>query len=237
MKPAIPTIDLDAYPPFEGFPKEGIRFLRELKRNNNREWFGSNKHRYEEFVRLPMESLIASIAGPLEKLAPEFLAHPKKSMFRIYRDTRFSRNKEPYKTHASAIFHPRGHWEESAGFYLHIEPGEVFLGGGIYMPDGAQLKKIRAAIAQRPKAFLAILSKPSFRKTCGTLDGEKLTRAPLGYKPEHPMIEWLKFKQFFVSSVMPESAAMKRDFIPRVMKVFSEMNPLVQFLNGSLHRK
>lgn len=230
-----PEFDFNAYPPFEGFPPEGIRFLRQLKKNNRREWFKGHKDQFEEFVKLPMESLIATLAGPMEKIAPEFLVHPKKSMFRIYRDTRFSANKDPYKTHVSAIFHPKGHWEQSAGFYLHIEPGEVFLGGGIYMPDGSQLKKIRTAITKRPKDFLRILGKASFKKTCGTLDGDKLSRAPLGYKPDDPMIEWLKFKQFFVSAVMPERTAFKKDFIARVTAVYREMLPLVRFLNASLH--
>lgn len=231
-----PSIDFDTYPPFDRFPAEGIRFLRQLKRNNNREWFNAHKQEYVEFVKLPMESLIASLVDPLGKIAPEILAHPKKSMFRIYRDTRFSRNKAPYKTHVAAIFHPKGHWEQSAGLYLHIEPGEVFLGGGIYMPDGAQLKNIRGAIARHPKEFLRILAKPSFRKTCGDLQGDTLSRSPLGFRPDHPMIEWLKFKQYFVSAVMPERAALRSGFIPRVLSVYREMLPLVRFLNSSLRK-
>ena len=192
-------LDLDAFPPFAGFPPEGIRFLKRLKAHNNREWFTAHRKEYLEFVRLPMESLLASLAGPLGRIAPEMHVDPKKSIFRIHRDTRFSRNKDPYKTHVAAIIHPKGHWEESAGLYLHIEPGEVYLGGGIYMPDGAQLKKIRGAIASRHAEFLAIVEDRGFRKRFGDLQGDRLSRAPLGYTPEHPMIEWLKWKQYFVA--------------------------------------
>ncbi len=229
-------IDLDAYPPFAGFPPEGLRFLRQLKKNNDREWFAAHRDEYIEFVKLPMESLIAALAVPIDKIAPEMYVNPKKCMFRIHRDTRFSKNKDPYKTHVAAIFHPRGHWEESAGFYLHIEPGQVFLGGGIYMPDGQQLKKIRAAITAKPKAFLAIVKSTRFKKLFGSLEGESLSRAPLGYAPDDSMIAWLKFKQFFVSVEWKESAARQKDFVRRVAGVYKEMLPLVRFLNSALHR-
>jgi uncharacterized protein (TIGR02453 family) len=230
-------LDLDAHPPFAGFPPEGIRFLRQLKANNNREWFAAHKEEYVEFVRLPMESLLAALSGPLEKVAPEMHVDPKKSMFRIYRDTRFSRNKEPYKTHVAAIIHPKGHWEESAGLYLHIEPGEVYLGGGIYMPDGGQMKKIRGAIASKPKEFLEIVGGKRFAKAFGALQGDRLSRAPLGYLPDHPMIEWLKWKQYFVAVEWKEKAASGKDFVRRVADVYAEMMPLVNFINGALHGK
>src|ERR1700741_1275629 len=146
----IGLMDIQIFPPFNGFPREGIKFLRQLKKNNNRDWFAEHKQEYEEFVKFPMQSLIASLHEPMLKLAPEFEVNPKRSLFRIYRDTRFSKDKTPYKTHVSAIFHLKGGWAESAGYYVHIEPGEIYLGGGIYMPSGPQLKKIRSAIAKQP---------------------------------------------------------------------------------------
>lgn len=229
-------IDLDAYPPFDGFPPEGLKFLKQLKAHNTRDWFAAHKDEYIEYVKLPMESLIAALAGPIEKFAPEISVNPKKCMFRIHRDVRFSKNKDPYKTHVSAIFHPKGHWEDGAGFYLHLEPGQVYLGGGVYMPDGQQLKKIRGAIVAKPKAFLGIVKSAGFKKTFGELEGEKLSRAPLGYTPDDPMIEWLKFKQFFVAVEWGESASRKKDFVTRIAAVYKEMLPLVRFLNSSLHR-
>jgi len=230
-------LDLGAYPPFAGFPPEGIRFLKQLKENNNREWFAAHKEEYLEFVKLPMESLLAALAGPLEMVAPEMLVDPKKSMFRIYRDTRFSKNKDPYKTHVAGIIHPKGHWEESAGLYVHIEPGEVYLGGGVYMPNGDQLKKIRSAIASKQKEFLGIVGAKGFAKTFGTLRGDKLSRAPLGYLPDHPMIEWLKWKQFFVAVEWKEKESSRKDFVRRVVEVYAGMMPLVNFLNAALHGK
>lgn len=227
--------DLDTRPPFDGFPPEGIRFLKRLKANNDREWFAAHKGEYLEFVRTPMESLLAALAGPIGRIAPEMHVDPKKCIFRIYRDTRFSRDKRPYKTHVAAIIHPRGHWEESAGLYLHIEPGEVYLGGGIYMPDGPQLKKIRAAVASKPGEFLAIVEGTRFRKRFGTLRGDRLSRAPLGYPPDHPMIEWLKWKQMFVAVEWEEGAAGRKDFVERVTGVYGEMMPLVRFINAALH--
>lgn len=229
-------IDLDAYPPFAGFPPEGLKFLRDLKQHNDREWFASHKDEYLEYVKLPMQSLIAALSAQIAAIAPEMSVDPKKSMFRIHRDTRFSKNKDPYKTHVAAIFHHPGRWTESAAFYLHVEPGKVFLGGGVYMPDGPQLKKIRAAIAAKPKDFLAVVKNPTFVKKFGTLDGDRLSRAPLGFTPDHPMIEWLKFKQFIVYTEWDESAARKKDLPGRVASVYREMLPLVRFLNKALHK-
>jgi len=227
-------LDEEFFPPFEGFPEEGIAFLRQLKKNNNREWFAANKLRYEEQVKLPMLSLIAALKGPLSGIVPEIEINPKKNIFRIYRDTRFSKNKLPYKTHVAAVFHLRGHWEESAGFYLHIEPDGVYAGGGIYMPDGPQLKKLRRAIATRPEEFLAIVRDKSFVKTFGTLEGEKLQRAPLGYAPDHPMVEWLKFKQFFTGVEWSPETCFRRKFPDAVASLYGELAPLIRFLNSAL---
>src|SRR5436309_4057298 len=116
MKPEQ-LLDAENFPPFTGFPKRGITFLRRLKKNNNRDWFAKNREEFEEFVKLPMQSLIATFKQPLAEFAPEMEVNPKRSMFRIYRDIRFSKNKNPYKTHVAAVFHPKGHWENSAGYY------------------------------------------------------------------------------------------------------------------------
>src|SRR3990172_12590450 len=143
--------EIDAYPPFQGYPREGIDFLRRLKRNNNRNWFEKHKAEYESDVKLPMQSLIASLQPYFESFAPQFDINPKRSLFRIYRDIRFSKDKTPYKTHVAAHFVLRGKPKgiEGSGFYLHIEPGEVFLGAGLYMPGSDQLKAIRKAIVEK----------------------------------------------------------------------------------------
>ncbi len=229
-------VDLDAHPPFTGFPPEGLKFLRELKKHNDREWFAAHKEEYLEYVKYPMQSLIAALAAPIGAIAPGMSVDPKTSMFRIHRDTRFSGNKDPYKTHVAAIFHPPGRWTESAALYLHVEPGKVFLAGGVYMPDGAQLKKIRAAIAAKPEEFLGVVNDPAFRKKFGPLDGDRLSRAPLGFRPDHPMIGWLRFKQFIVHREWDESAARRKDLPARVASVYRDMMPLVRFLNRALHK-
>lgn len=231
-------IDFDdvQFPPFEGFPKEGLAFLRRLKRNNNREWFAAHKSEYEEHVKFPMQCYIASMQPLFEDFAPEFDLHPKKSVFRIYRDTRFSGDKTPYKTHSAAHFElaKRPKLFDGAGYYVHIEPGEVFLGGGIYMPDHDQLKLIRTAIAERGEEFLSILNEKKFKKFFSSMNGEKLSRPPKGFLPDHPMIEFLKFKQFFVGLEWAEPVCYKRDFLKRSAEAFSVATPFIRFLNSAM---
>ncbi len=222
-------------PPFAGFPVEGIQFLRRLKRNNNRQWFASHKTEYEQLVKFPMLTLIASLKPHMEKLAPEIDINPRRNIFRIYRDTRFSRDKTPYKTNIAAVFHLRGHWQESAGFYVHIEPGNVYVGGGIYMPNGRQLKKIRQAIADRSGEFLSIVCDDGFVKLFTALEGEKLSRIPHGFPKDHMMSEWLKRKSYYAGVEWKEETCLKRTFIKKVLSVYEEILPLVRFLNSALH--
>jgi uncharacterized protein (TIGR02453 family) len=232
----IPLSDLDVYPPFDGFPRAGIDFMKRLKRNNNRPWFEKHKEEYEAVVKLPMQSLIAALQPHFEVFAPEFDIHPKKSLFRIYRDVRFSKDKTPYKTHVAAHFVLRGKPKgvEGSGYYLHIEPGEVFLGGGIYMPDSDQLKKIRRAIAGQPDRFLSILEQKQFKKVFKRLQGETLQRVPQGYEADHPMAEWLKYKQFFVWVEWSETKSARQKFVTDVVEVFEAATPLVRFLNEAM---
>lgn len=227
-------LDQEVYPPFQGFPKEGIAFLKQLKKNNNREWFKSHKSDYEDFVKLPMQSLIASLKPKMSKVAPEIDVNPKKSMFRIYRDTRFSKNKQPYKTHVAAVFHLKGNWQDSAGYYVHIEPGGIYVGGGIYMPNSDQLKRIRRAIAENPKEFLAIVGSNSFTKKFGSLEGEKLQRVPLGFPKDHIMAEWLKYKSFYTGVEWDEKECHTAKFVDKVVGVYKELLPLIRFLNSAL---
>lgn len=232
------TLDIDIYPPFEGFPKRGLEFLKRLRKNNNREWFQAHKHEYEEYVKLPMQSFIATLRSPLSKLAPEIEVNPKRSMFRIHRDTRFSKDKTPYKTHIAAVFHVRGdHWEGSAGYYVHIEPGGVYAGGGIYMPNGDQLKKIRKAIADSPKQFQEIVSDRKFVKRFKSLQGGKLQRTPLGFPKDHVMGEWLKYKSFYTGVELSERVCQSSSFTKKVVEVYSNLLPLVRFLNTALGKK
>lgn len=228
--------DIDFYPPFEGFPCQGIDFMKRLKRNNNRPWFEKHKGEYESYVKLPMQSLISALQPHFLRFAPEFEVNPKKSLFRIYRDIRFSNDKTPYKTHAAAHFVLRGKPKgvEGSGYYVHIEPGEVFLGGGIYMPDSDQLKRIRRAIDTNANQFLSILNSKRFLSTFKKLQGEKLKRIPKGYEAGHPMAEWLMQKQFFVWVEWPEARCKQEKFVTEIAAVFEAATPLVRFLNEAM---
>lgn len=231
-----PLSDLDFFPPFDGFPREGINFLKRLKRNNNRPWFEKHKHEYDSTVKLPMQSLIAGLQPHFERFAPEFEITPKRSIFRIYRDVRFSKDKTPYKTHVAAHFVLRGKRKgiEGSGYYLQIEPGEVYVGAGIYMPDAEQVKKIRRAVADQADRFVSIVEDAKFKKLFGRLEGEKLQRVPKGYEPGHSMAEWLKYKQFFVWREWPESKCLKGKFVAEVADIYEAATPLVRFLNESM---
>lgn len=225
-------IDELELPPFEGFPREGLAFLRGLKRHNERAWFQARKHVYEESVRLPMQCLIAALARRMAETAPEIEFHPRRSIFRIYRDTRFSKNKVPYKTNIGAAFTIRGRKGpgDTPCLYVGVEPGEVYLGGGLYLPSGQQLKSIRASIAEDPDAWLAVVGTAAFRRKFGAIEGGRLSRAPLGYPPDHPMIEHLKLKQFFAGRSYPETICLKGSFIRIAEEVFQDMLPLVRWI-------
>jgi uncharacterized protein (TIGR02453 family) len=232
-----PLDEINIYPPFDGYPKEGLTFLRQLKKNNNREWFAKHKPEYEEFVKLPMQSLVNELKPMMQKFAPDFVVDPKRSLFRIYRDTRFSKNKLPYKTHIAAIFQPTKNWNDSAGLYLHIEPGEIYLGGGMYMPLSDNLKHIRNAIAVHSKRFLSIVHSKDFKKHFKNLEGEKLQRVPQGFSSDHETAEWLKMKQFFISHTLPEGECLKKNFPDTVCKIFNPMMPLVTFINEAINKE
>ncbi|MBM4167839.1 MAG: DUF2461 domain-containing protein [Ignavibacteria bacterium] len=231
-----PFDEMEFYPPFEGFPREGIRFLQRLKMNNNREWFQKHKAEYEELVKLPMQSLIVEMGSHFHEFAPDIDADPKRSLFRIYRDVRFSKDKRPYKTHVAAHFVRRGKPKglEGLGYYLHIEPGEVFLGGGIYIPSSDQLKKIRAAIVSRSEEFLKVVGDRKLKRAYATIEGEKLTRVPQGFDPEHPLAEWLKHKQFWVGVSWPENKSHRQTFAKEAAETFKAAAPLVEFLVRAL---
>lgn len=227
--------DIDIYPPFDGFPKECIKFLKNLKKNNNRKWFTTNKQVYEDFVKIPMQSLIVELKPLLNTFAPEILVDPKKSMFRIYRDIRFSKNKSPYKTHVAATFQHTKNWKNSAGFYLHIEPGEVFLGAGMYMPSGEHLKKIRNMIANRYEDIFSIVTNKKFKKLFKEIQGDKLSRVPRGFEQDHPAAELLKLKQYFISYSLPVETCHRNDFAKSAAEIFKEMTPLVKFINDAIN--
>lgn len=229
--------DPEVYPPFDGFPREGIRFLKRLRKNNNRIWFNEHKSEYEDFVKLPMQSFVAELRPHIAKFAPEIEVHPRRSMFRIYRDTRFSKDKTPYKTHVAAVFHVKGRWQDSAGYYVHIEPRTVYAGGGVYMPNGDQLRRLRRAIADRAGEFRSIVRNRTFQRHFEGIEGEKLQRVPQGFRATHPMAEWLKHKQFYTGAEWDEKECYSRNFVKKVVKAYKDLYSFIRFLNEALNKR
>src|ERR1051326_8332669 len=178
---------------FSAFPREGLQFLRSLKRHNNREWFQEHKGIYEKHVKQPMADLIKALADEFQEFAPEMLASTKASAYRIYRDTRFSKDKSPYKTHVAAVFPRSGLGKhEGAGFYLHIATDELLIGGGLYMPLPEDLNAVRSHIVKNPNKFLRIVQSLAFRRRFGKIEGEQLARPPRGLPVDHRVAEYLR---------------------------------------------
>jgi uncharacterized protein (TIGR02453 family) len=222
----------DAY-----FPPEMFAFLRDLKRHNDRDWFRANRDRYESDVKEPMLAFIAAFVAPLRKISPHFVADPRPvggSLFRIHRDTRFAKDKSPYKTHASAQFrHERGKDVHAPGFYLHLEPDNVFLGAGIWRPDGPSLGRIRDAIVEDPGRWKRAVGAKAFREGWA-ISGESLKRPPRGYDPGHPLVEDLKRKDFIAVSELSERDACVPGFLRKVASGYRSTRPFVRFLTGAL---
>ena len=219
------------------FSPDLFTFLRDLTQHNDREWFKANKKRYEQHVKEPALQFIADFDGPLHGISPHFQAIPKAvggSLFRIYRDTRFSRDKTPYKTHTGLHFrHELGKNAHAPGFYLHLAPDEVFCGIGIWMPDNPTLTKIRDAIVADPDAWSALkldLQAAGF----SWMTGDALKRPPRGYDKEHVHVEDLKLKSFAVSRSFDESQATRPDFFGAVGNAFADSAPLARFICRAL---
>jgi uncharacterized protein (TIGR02453 family) len=214
------------------FTPEAITFLRALKRNNDREWFKARKEQYERLLRGPMVSLIEQLADDFRRFAPDLVASPKASLYRIYRDTRFSENKAPLKTHVAAIFPCRGlPRHQGAGLYIEVAPTWVWVGGGMYAPETAQLQAVREHIAANVRRLRIIVESPAFRRAVGRLEGERLRRVPRGFPKEHEAAEYLKYKQFLAGCQYPARFACAPQFYRGVVTVFRHIAPLIRFLN------
>ncbi len=216
--------------------KNTFAFLKDLKANNNRDWFTDNKPRYEA-AKEEFEEFITSLYGEIRKFDASIgLIEPKKTIFRIYRDVRFSKNKEPYKVNFGAHIHPgeKQAVHAVAGYYLHIEPGgQSMLAGGAYLPQGPWLKAIRQEIDFNGKEFKKIINAKSF-KTYFALEGEKLIRPPQGYDESHPDIEILKHKSFIAVHHPTDKMVLSKEFLGYCQKAFKALYPFDQFLNTAL---
>lgn len=215
--------------------KDTLKFLETLKKNNNREWFTENKAWYER-SRKDMEILVVQIIQSIAAFDPEIgRLEPKKCIFRIYRDVRFSADKSPYKTHFGAIFRPHTA-ERISGYYLHIDPQEIFLSYGYYMSDSEQLKKIRRGIYNDFETFSEILNEKTFKKEFGDLyrDEDALQRVPNGFDKSHPAAEYLKLKHFYVYKAVSQDKLLSEGFVQYATEMYKIMQPLGHFLDDVL---
>jgi uncharacterized protein (TIGR02453 family) len=204
-------------------------FLRELKANNNKDWFDLNKPRYIDDVRDPLLAFIAALGPRLHDISPFLMADPKKAMFRIYRDIRFSKNKEPYKTVASAFFYHQIMGKEGPGIYLHLEPGSCFLGIGLYHPDAASRTKVTDTIAANTDVWRDAVSGKEFRKLF-KMEGESMAKLPKQYDPQHSFAEDLKRKDFIAVSSFTDKQACAKDFIDRFDHASHVAAPFLGFI-------
>jgi uncharacterized protein (TIGR02453 family) len=223
------------------FPKRSLAFLRGLKTHNNKGWFEAHRAEYESDLREPMRMLIGEMDARLKRFAPEIGGDPKRSMFRIHRDIRFSKDKSPYKTHAACWFAHRnsnakvGQEAEggSAGFYFHLEPGRSMVGAGLWMPPRPQLNAIRDAIAEKPKPFMKMVA--GLKKFGGLeADGMVLKRMPRGFDEDHPAATWLKYQSFTAGRMLTDAQATSAKLPALLEKEFTGLLPLVRWLNGAL---
>lgn len=230
-------------PIFPGFSRQALTFLRGLKRNNEREWFTARKDEFEETLLTPMRLFVEEMDVRLASFAPEISGSPKTSIFRIYRDVRFSKDKSPYKTHMGCWFTHvragRGVGSEThgagAGFYFHFEPGASMVAGGIWMPPRPSLLRIREGIAQRHAAFRRLTSSRSFRDRFSGLSEEgMLSRVPRGFDPEHPAATDLRRVSFTASASLSDSDVLSAKLPALVERDFRRLLPFVRWLNDSL---
>ena len=232
------------------FSPATFKFLRALAKNNSKEWFADHKAEYEAQVKQPCLAFITDLAEPLKKISPQYVASPKPvggSLFRIHRDTRFSGDKSPYKIHAGMSFYHQATKQvaraegqnammgrlDAPGFYLHLKPGQCFLGGGLWHPQPDTLKRIRAQIVGNPASWKKATRDPKFLKHFA-LGGESLQRPPAGYPPDHELIGDLKRKDFVASCALSDAEVCEPGFLKEAVKRYAAMAPLVDWLCTSL---
>jgi len=222
-------------PPIPRFTPKTLSFLRSLKRHNDREWFNAHRDEYEREVKARMLALVERLAVDLATFAPELEASPRASLFRIYRDTRFSEDKSPYKTEVGCLLPHRDlPRHRGAGLYLQIGPAGTMVFGGIYRPEPADLQAVREHLAANFSRFRAINESPLFRRAAGPVEGDSLRRVPRGFPADHPAAEFLKLKQYVFGREFPASFAVSPGYYRQSLALMRRMMPMLRFLNEPL---
>ncbi|HEX4602163.1 MAG TPA: DUF2461 domain-containing protein [Gemmatimonadales bacterium] len=225
------------------FTAAAFRFFRGLARHNAKPWFEAHRAEYEQQIQAPMRALIEEMDVRLARLAPEITGDPKRSMFRIYRDIRFSKDKSPYKTHAACWFRHRdadgrvGSEAEGAGagFYFHLAPGASFVGGGLWMPPRPTLNRLRDAIAESPRVLEGVVRNAAFVRRYGGLDDEAiLKRMPRGFPETHPAARWLRYQSFVAGRPLRDAQVTSARLPALLATDFASLLPLVRWLNRAL---
>jgi uncharacterized protein (TIGR02453 family) len=220
---------------FRGFPPEAIVFFRGLARHNTREWFQPRKHIFDEQVKAPMVELVTELNQAMLDFAPDYVTDADKAIYRIYRDTRFSPDKTPYKTHIAASFARRGmHKHGAGGYYFSISHTEVEVGGGIYMPPPEALLAVRTRIAERHVEFRRIAASSAIKRAFGAVQGEQLARVPKGFCAEDPAADLLRFKQYLLFTTLDPAMVTTPRLFMELEKRFRALAPFLDFLNAPL---
>lgn len=211
-----------------------LKFLNTLSQNNNKIWFDEHKSEYQE-AKQNMEVVVQHLIDRIIEFEPALAGEEaKKCVFRIYRDVRFSKNKDPYKNNMGAFMVPGGKKSGNAGYYLHIEPGSCFIAGGIYMPESAVLKKMREEILYNTDEFKSIIHADEFKKVFGEVNGEKLKNPPKGFPKDFEDIELLKFKSYTVLHAVSDEQVMDPEFPENAINIFKKMKDFNQFINRAI---
>jgi len=214
------------------FRPEALTFLRNLARHNDRAWFQPRKETFEAELRQPMLAVVRKITDAMMDFAPNHVRPAEKSLFRIYRDTRFSNDKRPYKTHIAAWWSHQGIQKTwGAGYYFHVSPKEVIVAAGAYMPEKEQLAAIRHWLLDHHEEFRKLLKKPAVRKTFTEFEGNALTRPPKGFPCDHPALDLIQCRQWGLSATLPPEAALKPDLAAVIIRNFKLAAPIVDALN------
>jgi uncharacterized protein (TIGR02453 family) len=220
---------------FAGFSPEAMKFLKALKKNNRREWFQPRKETYEKLWRAPMIAMVEALQKEMLSFAPDYLQDPSKAVMRIYRDTRFSKNKTPYKTFVGAALRRSGLSKDgSASFYFHIDENGLLFAGGVYMPMPDELRAIREYMSEHHEEFLKLIKPPKFKALLGDLHGSTLTRVPKGFDCEHPAADLIKRKQYFFDVTLPPEIVTTPAVYTEVLKRIKASTQVNDFLNRPL---
>jgi uncharacterized protein (TIGR02453 family) len=208
-----------------------LGFVRALKRNNNRDWFQAHRDDYE-VARAHFEEFVAALLHELSRTEPLADVSPRDCIFRLNRDLRFSKDKTPYKPYMSAYIAPGGRKSRRMGYYVHIEPGNTLLAGGLHEPDPRQLASWRAAIDRDPRPFKRVVAAAAFRRTFGEVRGERLKTVPRGYPRDHPEADLLRLKSITVIRQVPDAQVIAPTFLHEALKTFKAMKPFLQYLQS-----